>query len=125
MRYICEDFPSAEEEKEMERARIPLFLNRAACYLKITNAQGQVLHSKAISDLLQVVALDAGNAKAYFRLGQAYHAAGDHEDALSALRKANELVPGDKLVLQWIQREEKVAAEHDRRTAAIMKKAFN
>lgn len=125
MRYICEDFPSPEEEHEMERARVPLFLNRAACYLQIANAQGVVMHGKAISDLLQVIALDANNAKAYFRLGQAYHAAGDYEDELSALKKANELVPGDKLVMQWMARAEKLCSENDKRTAAILRKAFN
>ncbi len=97
LRYITEEFPSETEEKEMDKARVPVYLNRAACFLKMTNASGEVLHAKAIADCLQVLVVEANNAKAHFRLAQAYHAAKDYEDELASLQRAKQLMPDDKV----------------------------
>ena len=124
LRYLEEEYPSEEEEKKLAAARAPVLSNRAACSLKIVGDKGKVDFRSAIIDLKEVLEIEPENAKAWFRLGQAYSAAEDVDEEYAALKKAAELAPEDKTVASWLKRCEVKLSNIKKKTAAIFKKAF-
>jgi len=90
LRYIDEEFPSGDEEKEMLQAKLPLWNNRAQCYIKLKRAD------KAIEDCKSVLDAEPDNAKAHLRIGQAYMDCNDLEEAETHFSKAVALLPEDK-----------------------------
>ena len=122
--YIAEEHPSEQEEKDMDRAKATLFLNRAACYLKLTLPSGEGMHGRAIADCKRSLAVDPANAKAHFRLGQAYHQAREYEEEVASLKRALELQPGDATVTGWLDRAQKAVALQQKALAAKLAKAF-
>eukprot|EP00873_Tetraselmis_striata_P002653 jgi/Tetstr1/422917/TSEL_013698.t1 len=79
-----------ELKEEINKALVSSLNNRAACYLKLSQPRS------AIADCNAVLQVEAANAKALFRMGQAYGAVKEFEDAMTALNKAAELEPEDK-----------------------------
>jgi tetratricopeptide (TPR) repeat protein len=124
IRYLVEEFPSEEEAKDLAAARVPLLSNRAACSLKIMNDKGKPDYRAAIKDLKEALAISADNAKAWFRLGQAFSYSEDHDEEYNALKKAQELAPEDASVASWLKRAEVKLNNARKRQAAIFKKAF-
>lgn len=104
----------ADLKADLEKALVSSLNNRAACYLKLSNPRG------AIVDCDAVLQLDATNAKAYFRMGQALVAVKEYEDAIKALTKAAEIEPEDKGIRAEIARAKK--AQQARKEAE--KKAY-
>jgi len=82
-----------EQEKAIRALEIPCCLNVAAVALK----RGQ--HELAIKECDKVLEVDAKNAKALFRRGQARRSLKDHELALKDLISASSLSMGDRAVL--------------------------
>jgi peptidyl-prolyl isomerase D len=64
--YLNESYPSEEEKAQLNAAKLPCLLNRAACYLK----QAQL--DKAITDCTDALVIDPENSKAYFRRASAH-----------------------------------------------------
>lgn len=125
LRYLVEEFASEAEQAELDKARAPVLLNRATCYLKVKAPGSQdVDFKRSIADCIAVIGIDKKNAKAYFRLGQAYHAAKDYEEEVQALEKALELLPGDKHVTAWLDRAQKANAVRQKQQALALRKAF-
>ena len=75
-----------------EQLQVPLWLNLAACQLKMG------LESHASSNCSRVLAGDQGNMKALYRRGVARMRLGDLEGAEGDLRRAQGVEPGNRAV---------------------------
>lgn len=84
-----EDRLPQEELEQLEEAALPALLNRAACSLKLGDAQ------VAVQDCSTVLDKQPHNAKALFRRGQARLALKAHEAALADLQQAVKASPSD------------------------------
>lgn len=96
---------AADDSPPTERAR--LLSNRAAAYAALAD------HAEAEEDARACTELDPTFAKGWFRLGKLRaRKIGEaaQAEAIGALRKAEELAPGDAAVLSLIAELEKVAA---------------
>eukprot|EP00698_Gefionella_okellyi_P011905 TRINITY_DN3172_c0_g3_i2.p1 TRINITY_DN3172_c0_g3~~TRINITY_DN3172_c0_g3_i2.p1 ORF type:complete len:219 (-),score=60.25 TRINITY_DN3172_c0_g3_i2:1464-2075(-) len=93
---FCEGLQvDAAAKAQLDSLRVTIFLNIAACQLKVQNAD------KALTFANKALAIEATNPKALFRRGAAYSAKNDIDRAKVDLEKAASLAPGD----QAIQRE--------------------
>lgn len=121
LKYCAEDFPSPDEKTQLDNAKVPCLLNRAACYLKLKRAQD------AVDDCSAVLLIDSNNVKAYFRRGQAYIDLKNDDKAKIDLLAASKLNPSDKAVTQMLaeikQREDKYKNK-EKEMAARMFSAF-
>jgi len=79
-----------EEEEEVNDSKLPLYLNLAACFLKLNEI------TKAITNAEKALEIDKNNAKAYYRLGQTFAETEDYELAKINLLKAAKLDPNNK-----------------------------
>jgi len=74
-----------EEEQEVNAAKLPIYLNLAVCFLKLNEI------SRAITNAERALAIDNNNAKAYWRLGQAFAESEELELAKTNFLKAAKL----------------------------------
>jgi tetratricopeptide (TPR) repeat protein len=89
--------------KEWERARldplrVALFLNLSLCYLRTEDPRGAAFFAR------KALQVDAGSAKAWYRLAMAYAAAREHEKAQAALERAAAAEPGNADVRRELAR---------------------
>jgi len=94
------------EEKELNQARIPLYLNLATCNLKLDEI------SKAIKNAQRVIEIDPNNAKAHFRIGQAYLASSEFQLSLHHIIKAATFDPTNKEFRTELEVVKKKIEEH-------------
>lgn len=118
LRYLQEEFASPEEEKQLKEARVPVYSNRAACYLKLNR------NDKALADCNAILEVDAENAKALMRKGQAFAQMNDHDSALDSLNIAAELLPEDAGIKALIAKSKKIVADQKKKQAQAYAKMF-
>ena len=95
--------------------RATLYSNRAAARLKLSGASKWQL---ALSDAQSATGLVPTNAKAHFRVGQAFRKLGRPAEAVEALRRMLQLVPGDTAGVEELRLATAEAEEQERRRAA-------
>ena len=119
IRYLdSEEFPSPEEGKELEGARVVVWLNRAACELKLGR------WTEARADCEAVLKVDEGNGKGRMRLGQAMIGMKEEEEGVKQLERAAQVLVGDKQLLQLIAQTKKKIAEDKKKQAQVWSKMF-
>ena len=119
IRYTeVEDFPSPEETKELEAARLPSLLNRAACQLKLGR------WSEARVDCEAALKIDPENGKGRMRLGQALIGLKDEEEGVKELERAAKALVGDKSLTALLAQTKKKIAEDKKRQAQVWSKMF-
>ncbi|KAM0952541.1 putative peptidylprolyl isomerase [Dioscorea sansibarensis] len=93
LRYldVCWDKEEIDEEKSslLRKTKSVILTNSSACKLKLGDLKGALL------DADFALREREGNAKAYFRQGQAYMALNDVDAAVESFKKALELEPND------------------------------
>jgi len=120
VKYLTADEVAGAEgdvQEDIMKAKIACLSNKAACNLKLSKPRD------AIEDCQAVLAWDANNVKALFRLGQASVAVKEFEEALEALKKAAELEPEDKGIRAEIARAknaQQARKEAEKKTYAKM-----
>ncbi|ORX69485.1 peptidyl-prolyl cis-trans isomerase D [Linderina pennispora] len=131
LRYLNE-YPAFDKINDPEdklrpqfvAVKVPVFLNRALCYLK----QGKF--AQAIQDCTFVIEMadkeitEKDLTKAYFRRGSAYRQSKAHDKALDDLTKAKELSPQDKGVLNEITLTKKAINDQKSREKQMYSKLF-
>jgi len=105
---------SDQQTQEIKTLSVAVFLNMAACHLKVNNAE------RALDDCNNAINLEPNNVKALFRRGQAYLLQRDTDRAREDLEKALKLSPTDKA----IQQELRKLKDMEKQQLAKQKKAF-
>eukprot|EP00731_Ephydatia_muelleri_P031993 Em0023g500a len=82
--------PKDDEEAVFKETRLALFLNLAACYLKLNDA------TKALQQCDEALKLDGTKVKAYFRKGQACQQLQEYEEAIEAFNEVLRLEPDNR-----------------------------
>ena len=110
-------YDTSAEETVQKKNEISLscHLNIASCSFKLA------MWKNCINNATKALDIDPGNAKAYFRRGQAKVRCHDHQSAMEDLEKAKELTNGDAGVVAEIEAL-KVAMEAEK---AKQKKMFS
>jgi len=119
MRYLVEEHPSSEEERQMSKSSGVILLNRAACRLKLKQ------FDLAISDCKTAISKGEDTAKAHFRLGQAYLGSKDMDAAKLELTKAHDLAPDDKAISSLLDKIKKDVVEQRKKEADKYKRMFS
>lgn len=110
---------SDEDLKKLDQFSAVNNVNMAAVELKLKNyANAKYCCSKALR-------LDNNCSKAYFRRGQAQIALKNYEDAINDLKKAHELIPDNKYILNELNRGKQLLAEYNRNQMKKLKNLFN
>ncbi|XP_013117583.1 peptidyl-prolyl cis-trans isomerase D [Stomoxys calcitrans] len=94
-------------------------LNMAAVEIKLKN------YTNARYCCREVLRLDPECGKAYYRLGQAQMALNNYEEAIANLKKAHDLVPDNKQILNELNRAKQLMTTYNRTQMANLKKLFN
>eukprot|EP00475_Leptophrys_vorax_P036951 TRINITY_DN6316_c0_g1_i1.p1 TRINITY_DN6316_c0_g1~~TRINITY_DN6316_c0_g1_i1.p1 ORF type:complete len:362 (+),score=136.52 TRINITY_DN6316_c0_g1_i1:235-1320(+) len=93
LRYLkFEDYPSGDERKTLEEAKVKVMGNLAACYLALKD------YSETIRVCQDILAIDENNAKALSRRGQAYLNMKDYEESIRDFKKVLSITPEDAAV---------------------------
>ncbi|KAK3813961.1 MAG: peptidyl-prolyl cis-trans isomerase D [Benniella sp.] len=122
---VMDDDDTPEFIKEYYTIKIPCFLNRAFCALKLERPE------TAISDMTIILdenskygeyLSDKDRTKAFFRRGSAHHMAGNLESAKEDLESALKLSPSDKAVLVELKRvKQQLATRREKAQRAFAK----
>ena len=124
LNWCNEEYPSQEEQSEINAARVPALLNRAACYLKLK------LASAAKDDCNAVLKLEGQteNKKALFRRGQAYMELKEDDLAKADFHLALKLEPNDvaiKQALAELKKRNELVLKREKEMAARMFKGLS
>ncbi|XP_029652875.2 inactive peptidyl-prolyl cis-trans isomerase FKBP6-like [Octopus sinensis] len=109
---------NSEEERQIQGLRLLVLLNMALCCLRLNNA------TKAITYCQKALAIDKNNAKAFYRLGQAYQMLGKYDEAVTNLKLAQKLRPTDPNVSQQLQKLHSDVLQYKEDEKAMYKKMF-
>ncbi|XP_014790271.2 inactive peptidyl-prolyl cis-trans isomerase FKBP6 [Octopus bimaculoides] len=109
---------NSEEERQIQELRLLVLLNMALCCLRLNNAP------KAITYCQKALAIDKNNAKAFYRLGQAYQMLGKYNEAVTNLKLAQKLRPTDPNVSQQLQKLHSDVLQYKQDEKAMYKKMF-
>eukprot|EP00771_Trimastix_marina_P001088 gnl/Trimastix_PCT/2129.p1 GENE.gnl/Trimastix_PCT/2129~~gnl/Trimastix_PCT/2129.p1 ORF type:complete len:232 (+),score=45.11 gnl/Trimastix_PCT/2129:62-757(+) len=99
---------------ESDSLAIPLFSNRALCYLKLNRPRD------CINDADKVLAIEPTHIKALFRRAAAREQVGEPELALADFKKVAELEPSLASAAEAVRRLEPIVAEKQEREKAEM-----
>ncbi|XP_012689741.1 peptidyl-prolyl cis-trans isomerase D [Clupea harengus] len=108
LRYleVCED---TGPQKNLTATALSCMLNTAACQLKLEQWQD------AIDNCNEALELDETNTKALFRRAQAWQSLKEFNNAMTDLKKAQEIAPNDKAISNEMQRiKQRVKDEKDK-----------
>ncbi|CAL9039254.1 unnamed protein product [Musa banksii] len=110
LRYldICWEKEEIDEEKSslLRKTKSIILTNSSACKLKLGDLKGALL------DADFALREREGNAKAYFRQGQAHMALNDVDAAVESFKKALELEPNDGGIKKELAAAKKKASNH-------------
>ncbi|GAB1602645.1 inactive peptidyl-prolyl cis-trans isomerase FKBP6-like [Argonauta hians] len=88
---------NSEEERQVGELRVLLLLNLSLCCLRLNHP------TRALTYCNKVLNVDRNNAKALYRLGQAYQSLGQFKEAASSLKLAQKLRPTDYNISRQLQ----------------------
>ncbi|XP_062406049.1 peptidyl-prolyl cis-trans isomerase D [Sardina pilchardus] len=112
LRYleVCGEAMEDESvQKKLKPTALSCMLNTAACQLKLQ------LWQDAIDNCNEVVEMDETNTKALFRRAQAWQGMKEFNNAMTDLKKAQEIAPNDKAIANEMQRvKQRVKEEKDK-----------
>ncbi|XP_067645058.1 peptidyl-prolyl cis-trans isomerase D isoform X2 [Eurosta solidaginis] len=108
-----------EDLKKLDAFSVLNQINMAAAELKLEKYNGA---KYACTEALR---LDSECSKAYFRRGQANLALKNYEVAITDLKKANELMPGTKSILNELARAKQLLANYNRSQMKALENLFN
>jgi len=112
------DDGNSDEDAEVKKILISLYLNSAACKLKVDQNQS------AFKDCQEVLSLDKGNVKAMYRQAQASSGMKDYENAKKTLTEAQQLDPENKAVTGELNRVKKLIADKKQKDKQMYAKMF-
>jgi len=105
LKYLHEDFPSPDEQSDMDNAKVHLYNNLAAVYLQTKN------YAKVIENCENVLKTEPKNGKALSRRGQAHYFGKDYDEAIEDLKLAHTLMPEDTKVVKSLNAARKKRKE--------------
>lgn len=109
---------SGEDLKKLDQFSVVNNVNMAAVELKLKN------YINARYCCSEALRLDSNYSKAYFRRGQAQIALKNYEDAINDLKKAHELIPDNKHILNELNRGKQLLTEYNRNQMKKLKNLF-
>uniref|UniRef100_A0A8C7EX97 peptidylprolyl isomerase n=1 Tax=Neovison vison TaxID=452646 RepID=A0A8C7EX97_NEOVI len=99
---------------EGSKAVIDCVLNIGACKLKMSNWQG------AIDSCLEALEIDPFSTKALYRRAQGWQGLKEYDQALTDLKKAQEIAPEDKAIqAELLKVKQKIKAQKDKEKACL------
>lgn len=113
-----DDASQEEVDQELKKILISLYLNSAACKLKLNDNQG------AHEDCSEVLLLDNDNVKAMYRKAQSNIAMKDYDEAKTTLIQANKLDPTNKAVTGDLAKVKKLIADQKEKERKAYAKMF-
>jgi len=122
-----------EESMDLAKAKVPIFTNRAHCYLKLhddlikSNPQEAKLFrylQQALPDLHFCLQLDDTNVKALYRLTQIYSYTGDVQEEFQVIDHALKVHPEDKTIIAMWNKADKKLKQYKQKHAKRFAKAF-
>ena len=117
---ISEEDDPPELEKKFYSLKIPCYLNKAACALKLHNWQHVVDDTTIVLEMSSEYLSDTDKAKALYRRGSAKVGMKDEEEAIKDLREASKLNPQDAAIIKEIN----IAKQKIQVREQAQKKAF-
>lgn len=118
LRYLVEDTPSDEEEKQLQSTRNTIRLNKSMCCLKLKQFK------KVVSLCDDILKHDPSLVKAWFRKAQASSELKDLDDAVDAYEKAKELSPDDKAIANGMARTKALRVQERKKESTKYAKMF-
>ena len=115
-----EDNDPPELEKKFYSFKIPCYLNKAACALKLHNWQNAVDDTTIVLEMSSDYLSDTDKAKALYRRGSAKVGMKDEEEAIKDLQEALKLNPQDAAIAKEIT----IAKQKIQAREKAQKKAF-
>ncbi|TWW55353.1 Peptidyl-prolyl cis-trans isomerase D [Takifugu flavidus] len=138
LRYLEASRDQLEEEEEVEKLQQKLeptalscYLNTAACHLKLQLWQEALdscnqasLHNLSMNAAIDALELNETNTKALFRRAQAWQGLKEYSKALFDLKKAQEITPEDKAIVNEMKRVQLKIQEEKEKEKKIYAKMF-
>ncbi|RIA97345.1 peptidyl-prolyl cis-trans isomerase D [Glomus cerebriforme] len=115
-----EDDDPPELERKFYSLKIPCYLNKAACALKLNNRQSAVDDTTTVLEMSPEYLSDTDKAKALYRRGSAKVGMKDEEEAIKDLQEALKLNPKDAAIVK----EMAIANQKIQAREKAQKKAF-
>ena len=117
-----EDNDPPELEKKFYSFKIPCYLNKAACALKLHNWQSAADDTTIVLEMSTEYLSDIDKAKALYRRGSAKVGMKDEEEAVKDLQKALKLNPQDAAIANEIAiAKQKIQARENKQKKAFAK----
>lgn len=113
-----EDETPSAIDTELRKIVISLYLNSAACKLKINESQS------AYEDCQEVLNLEPSNVKAMYRQAQACSEMKEYDNAKNILTKALEIDAENKAVIGELSKVKKLIADKKQKEKAMFAKMF-
>lgn len=110
---------SPEDEIEVNQLKLSLYLNLAQCYIKLENWDNVL---RNCDDALKI---DSNNPKALFRRSMVWEAKKDYDKALSDLKRAEEINPGDAMIIKSKDKVMKLISKEAAKEKKMWGKAFS
>lgn len=110
---------SDSDKDKINSIKVSCNNNLAACKIKTKDFSSAIVHCNKALDV------DENNAKAYFRMGQAYALRGDFKEAKENLLRAEKLNPDDVAIKKELQNVAKKEAEYKKKDREMAKKMFS
>ncbi|XP_037531078.1 peptidyl-prolyl cis-trans isomerase D [Nematolebias whitei] len=120
LRYLkmCGDQLEEAAQKKLEPTALSCVLNTAACKLKLQ------LWQEALDSCNEALELNQSNAKALFRRAQAWQGLKEYNNAMTDLKKAQEVAPEDKAINNELKKVHHKIQEEKEREKKIYAKMF-
>ncbi|KAL4224000.1 Inactive peptidyl-prolyl cis-trans isomerase fkbp6 [Mactra antiquata] len=93
------------EEKEQRKLLLRVYINLALCCIKLAHS------GRAIGYCRQSLDIEKNNAKALYLNGRALHQLGEYERAISCLKRAQRIKPGNREINEEMEKVEKDIAK--------------